>query len=312
MDMRALGTTGLSIPPLVFGGNVFGWTVDEQASWRLLDALFDHGLTALDTADVYSSWAPGNQGGESEAIIGKWLAQNPSRRDKVTIFTKVGWDKDLSAKWIAEAVDASLKRLQTDVIDLYFAHKPDPATPYDETLEAFDALLKAGKVRAIGGSNLDAGQLADALAAADGANLPRYQVLQPEYNLYNRDSFEGPLADLCQAQDIGVVTYFSLASGFLSGKYRSEDDLGKSARGGGMGKYLNPRGLRILDALDKVAASHDATQAEVALAWLMTRPGVTAPIASATSVQQVESLAKACALKLAPADVEALTVASAA
>jgi aryl-alcohol dehydrogenase-like predicted oxidoreductase len=312
MDMRALGTTGLSIPPLVFGGNVFGWTVDEQASWRLLDALFDHGLTALDTADVYSSWAPGNQGGESEAIIGKWLAQNPSRRDKVTIFTKVGWDKDLSAKWIAEAVDASLKRLQTDVIDLYFAHKPDPATPYDETLEAFDALLKAGKVRAIGGSNLDAGQLADALAAADGAGLPRYQVLQPEYNLYNRDSFEGPLADLCQAQDIGVVTYFSLASGFLSGKYRSEDDLGKSARGGGMGKYLNPRGLRILDALDKVAASHDATQAEVALAWLMTRPGVTAPIASATSVQQVESLAKACALKLAPADVEALTVASAA
>jgi aryl-alcohol dehydrogenase-like predicted oxidoreductase len=312
MDMRALGTTGLSIPPLVFGGNVFGWTVDEQASWRLLDALFDHGLTALDTADVYSSWAPGNQGGESEAIIGKWLAQNPSRRDKVTIFTKVGWDKDLSAKWIAEAVEASLKRLQTDVIDLYFAHKPDPATPYDETLEAFDALLKAGKVRAIGGSNLDAGQLADALAAADGAGLPRYQVLQPEYNLYNRDSFEGPLADLCQAQDIGVVTYFSLASGFLSGKYRSEDDLGKSARGGGMGKYLNPRGLRILDALDKVAASHDATQAEVALAWLMTRPGVTAPIASATSVQQVESLAKACALKLAPADVEALTVASAA
>jgi aryl-alcohol dehydrogenase-like predicted oxidoreductase len=312
MDMRALGTTGLSIPPLVFGGNVFGWTVDEQASLRLLDALFDHGLTALDTADVYSSWAPGNQGGESEAIIGKWLAQNPSRREKVTIFTKVGWDKDLSAKWIAEAVEASLKRLQTDVIDLYFAHKPDPATPYEETLDAFDALLKAGKVRAIGGSNLDAGQLADALAAADGANLPRYQVLQPEYNLYNRDSFEGPLADLCQAQDIGVVTYFSLASGFLSGKYRSEDDLGKSARGGGMGKYLNPRGLRILDALDKVAASHDATQAEVALAWLMTRPGVTAPIASATSVQQVESLAKACALKLAPADVEALTVASAA
>jgi aryl-alcohol dehydrogenase-like predicted oxidoreductase len=312
MDMRALGSTGLSIPPLVFGGNVFGWTVDEQTSFGLLDALFDHGLTALDTADVYSSWAPGNQGGESETIIGKWLAQNPSRRDGVTIFTKAGWDKGLSAEWIAEAVEASLKRLQTDVIDLYFAHKPDPATPYEETLEAFEHLLKAGKVRAIGGSNLDAGQLADSLAAADGAGLPRYQVLQPEYNLYNRDSFEGPLADLCQAEDIGVVTYFSLASGFLSGKYRSEADLGKSTRGGGMGKYLNPRGLSILDALDEVAASHDATQAEVALAWLMTRPGVTAPIASATTVQQVESLAKSCALKLSPADVEALTAASAA
>lgn len=311
MDNRTLGSTGLVIPPLVFGGNVFGWTVDEAQSLRLLDALADHGLSAIDTADVYSAWAPGNHGGESEAIIGKWLAAEPSRRDKLTIFTKVGWDKGLAAPRIAEAVEASLKRLRTDVIDLYFAHKPDPATPIEETLGAFETLIKAGKVRAVGGSNYDADQLRQALAAADAGGLPRFQVLQPEYNLYNRDAFDGPLADLCQREGLGVVTYFSLASGFLSGKYRSQADLSKSQRGGGVGKYLNPRGLRILGVLDMVAAARGATQAEVALAWLMTRPGVTAPIASATNVEQVESLARACMLNLSAEEINSLTVASA-
>ena len=307
---------GLSIAPLVLGGNVFGWTVDEKTSFTLLDAFVDAGLNAIDTADVYSSWAPGNKGGESETIIGKWLKQNPGKRDKVVLFTKVGSDlgegkKGLSARWIGEAVEDSLRRLQVDTIDLYFSHWPDAETPYAETLGAYQKLLDAGKIRAIGASNLDATQLAEALKVADAEKLPRYQVLQPEYNLYDRKSFDGPLRDLVREQGIGVVTYYSLASGFLSGKYRSKADLGQSQRGGGVEKYLDARGLRILNALDAVAAGQNVKPAEVALAWVIQRDGITAPIASATTVAQIESLAKATQLRLAADEVAALDEASA-
>ncbi|WP_312798674.1 aldo/keto reductase [Tianweitania sp.] len=316
MEKRALGRTGLEIAPLVFGGNVLGWTADEQTSFAVLDAFVDHGFNAIDTADVYSSWVPGNKGGESETIIGKWLKANPAKRDQVVLFTKVGSDmgvpghKGLSQRWIAEAAEDSLKRLQTDHIDLYFSHWPDPDTPYEETLGAYQKLLQAGKIKAVGASNLDAGQLTAALKAAQTKNLPRYDVLQPEYNLYDRDKFDGPLRDLCMRQGLGVVTYFSLASGFLSGKYRSKDDLQKSKRGEGVGKYLDDRGLKILDALDQVSASQNANPAEVALAWIIARPGVTAPIASATSVDQVESFAKAASLKLSQDDIATLDKAS--
>lgn len=312
MTLRSLGTTGLQIPALVFGGNVFGWTVDEKQSLSLLDALLERGLTAIDTADVYSSWAPGNKGGESETIIGKWLASHPGARDKVTLFTKVGSDlgepgkKGLSARWIAQAVEDSLRRLQTDHIDLYFSHWPDGETPYAETLGAYEKLLKAGKIRAVGASNLNAEQLGEALKVADDNALPRYQVLQPEYNLYDRESFEGALQDLTVRENIGVVTYYSLASGFLSGKYRSESDLSQSQRGQGIGKYLNARGFRILDALDQVAASHDVKPAEVALAWLIAQPGVSAPIASATKIAQLDSFVTALSLSLTADELAAL------
>jgi aryl-alcohol dehydrogenase-like predicted oxidoreductase len=307
---------GLSIAPLVFGGNVFGWTVNEKTSFALLDAFVDQGLNAIDTADVYSAWKPGNKGGESETIIGNWLQQNPGKRDKVVLFTKVGSDlgegrKGLSERWIVQAVEDSLKRLQVEAIDLYFSHWPDPETPPAETLGAYRKLLDAGKIRAIGASNLDAAQLAEALKVADENKLPRYQVLQPEYNLYDRAGFDGPLRDLVLKEKIGVVTYFSLASGFLSGKYRSKADLGQSPRGSAVEKYLDARGLRILDALDAVAAAQGAKPAEVALAWLIQREGVTAPIASATTVAQVESLAKATGLRLAADEVAALDAASA-
>lgn len=312
MTLRTLGTTGLQIPALVFGGNVFGWTVDEKQSFSLLDALLERGLTAIDTADVYSAWAPGNKGGESETIIGKWLAAHPGARDKVTLFTKVGSDlgepgkKGLSARWITDAVEDSLRRLQTDHIDLYFSHWPDSETPYEETLGAYEKLLKAGKIRAVGASNLNAGQLQASLTVADEKGLPRYQVLQPEYNLYDRESFEGALQELTVRENIGVVTYYSLASGFLSGKYRSEKDLSQSQRGQGVGKYLNDRGFRILDALDKVAAAHDVKPAEVALAWLIAQPGVTAPIASATKIPQVDSFVTALSLTLSADEIAAL------
>lgn len=317
MERRTLGQSGLTVPPLVFGGNVFGWTVNEADSFRLLDAMVDAGLTAIDTADVYSRFAPGNQGGESETIIGKWLAAQPSRRARISIHTKVGSDmggpdrQGLSARWIAEAVEGSLKRLNTDVIDLYYAHKPDADTPLEETLGAFAKLVQAGKVRAIGGSNYDAAGLADALAVADRAGLPRYSVLQPHYNLVERDKLEGPLLDLCVAEDIGVLPYFALASGFLTGKYRSEADLKDKARARLVGGYLNPKGLHVLDALDAVAARQNAAPAEVALAWMMAQPGVTAPIASATSERQLESLVRACRLKLSSEDLAALDAASA-
>ena len=343
MMTRPLGKTGFSIAPLVFGGNVFGWTIDEKTSFALLDAFVDHGFDAIDTADVYSRWAEGNQGGESETIIGRWLQARPGMRDKVKIFTKVGSDlglpghKGLSKAWIQQAVDDSLRRLNTDYIDLYFSHWPDPQTPVAETLEAFHSLQQAGKIRAMGASNLDAMQLAGALEVARKGGLPAWQVLQPEYNLYHRSAFEGALCDLCVSRDIGVVTYYSLASGFLTGnhpdlcvsrdigvvtyyslasgfltgKYRQPSDLTQSQRGSGIGKYLNPRGMRIIDTLAAVADEQGAKPAEVALAWLIGREGVTAPIASATSVAQVESFARAAALSLSAEQVARLDGASA-
>jgi aryl-alcohol dehydrogenase-like predicted oxidoreductase len=316
MQLRPLGSTGLRIAPLVFGGNVFGWTADERRSFELLDAFVDAGFNAIDTADVYSRWVSGHAGGESETILGKWLKAQPSRRERVLIFTKVGADmgdgrKGLGARWIEQAAEASLRRLQVDTIDLYQSHWPDPATPHEETLRAFERLLQAGKVRAIGCSNFDATQLAEALAASRAHGLPRYGSLQPEYNLVERGKFDGALRDLAMREGVGVITYYSLASGFLTGKYRSRDDLGQSPRGRGVAKYLDARGLRILDALDAVSKRHHAKPAEVALAWLMARPGVTAPIASATSVEQVGSFAKAASLALAAEDLRALEAASA-
>jgi aryl-alcohol dehydrogenase-like predicted oxidoreductase len=298
------------------GGNVFGWTADEKTSFDLLDRFAAAGLNAVDTADSYSRWVPGNQGGESEAIIGKWM-KSRGNRDNVVVVTKVGSDmgqgkKDLSAAYIEKAVESSLKRLQTDVIDLYLSHWPDSTTPYEETLGAYQKLIAKGKIRYAGASNLDAGQLTAALKIASQKSLPRYEVLQPEYNLYDRSSFDGALSDLCVKEEIGVITYFSLARGFLSGKYRSEADLGKSPRGGAVGGYLNPRGFRILAALDAIAARHSAKPAEVALAWVIARPGITAPIASATTLPQVESLIRAASLKLGASDVAELDAASAA
>ncbi|MVT01406.1 alcohol dehydrogenase [Enterobacter sp. 10-1] len=317
MMTRPLGKTGFSIAPLVFGGNVFGWTCDEKNSFTILDAFVDHGFDAIDTADVYSRWADGNQGGESETIIGRWLQARPGMRDRVKIFSKVGSDmgpagqKGLGKAWVQQAVENSLRRLNTDYIDLYFAHWPDPQTPLAETLEAFQALQQAGKIRATGASNLDAQQLSAALEVARKGGLPAWQVLQPEYNLYHRSAFEGALCDLCISREIGVVTYYSLASGFLSGKYRQQADLTQSQRGGGIAKYLNPRGMRIIDTLEEVAGQHHAKPAEVALAWLMSREGVTAPIASATSVAQVESFARAAGLTLNAAQLARLEIASA-
>ena len=317
MQKRPLGKTGLSIAPLVFGGNVFGWTLDEAAAFKVLDAFVDHGFNAIDTADVYASWAPGNTGGESETIIGNWLKARPGLRERVVIFTKVGSDmgqpgkRGLSERWILRAAEESLARLGTTEIDLYFSHWPDKNVTYEETLGAHDKLMRAGKVRAIGASNLDATQLTDALKVAREKSLPAYQVLQPEYNLYDRSGYDGALRDLCIREDLGVVSYFSLASGFLSGKYRSKEDLGQSQRGGGVARYLNARGMKILDALDEVAGRHSAKPAEIALAWLMDQEGITAPIASATSVAQVESFAKAANLALTADDIAALDKASA-
>lgn len=314
MQKRPLGRTGLSIAPLVFGGNVFGWTADKKTSFDLLDRFVDAGFNTVDTANVYSNWVPGNSGGESEAIIGEWM-KSRGARDKMIIITKVGGDmgggKNLKPANIAEAVEASLKRLQVDAIDVYLSHWPDPATPHAESLAAYDKLLKAGKIKSIGASNYDANQLRAALDTAKADGLPRYDVLQPEYNLYDRASYDGALRDLCMAEEIGVITYFSLARGFLSGKYRSEADLGQSQRGSGVKAYLNPRGYRILEALDAVAAKHGAKQAEVAVAWVIARAGVTAPIASATSLQQLESLIKAASLNLDTGDIAELDKASA-
>ena len=315
MQKRRLGRTDLSIVPLVFGGNVLGWTADEKTSFELLDRFVDAGLDAIDTADVYSRWAPGHAGGESETILGKWMKQR-GNRDRIVLITKVGSDMgqgkvDLSAAHIEKAVEASLKRLQTEVIDLYLSHWPDPAVSHEETLAAYQKLIAAGKVRFIGASNLDAGQMRAALDVARLRDLPRYEVLQPGYNLYDRSEFEGPLRDLCMAENIGVICYYGLAKGFLSGKYRSKEDLGKSVRGGGVQEYLTPRGMRILAALDAVSARRGATQAEVALAWLIAQPGVTAPIASATRLDQMESLIRAVSLKLAAEDLAELDKAGA-
>ena len=317
MQMRQLGNTGLSIAPLVLGGNVFGWTLDEKGSFDVLDAFVAHGFNAIDTADSYSTWVSGNSGGESETIIGKWLKARPDARNKVVIFTKVGSDmgkpgrKGLSERWILEAVEGSLSRLGVDAIDVYFSHWHDPDSSYEETLRAYEKLLEAGKVKAIGASNHDAEQLGEALAVSKEHTLPRYEVLQPEYNLYDRGSFDGPLRDLCIEERLGVVTYYSLASGFLTGKYRSQDDLAKSRRGRAVEKYLNPRGETILKALDEVSARHAAKPADIALAWLIAREGVTAPIASATSPAHVEGFAKSAELTLSAEDIAALDAASA-
>jgi aryl-alcohol dehydrogenase-like predicted oxidoreductase len=310
MDLRPLGRSGLRIAPLVLGGNVFGWTADKVASFAVLDAFVDAGFNAIDTADVYSRWIPGHVGGESETVIGEWFAAR-GNRDKVVLITKVGQDmgaggKGLTAKHIAEGAEASLKRLQTDHIDLYFSHFPDAATPIEETLEAHQRLVDSGKVRAVGGSNYDAPGLATALQAGNVSGRARYQVLQPHYNLLERASYEGPLEDLCVAEGLGVIPYFALASGFLTGKYRSEADFGKSPRGGGMKRYLTPRGLGVLAALDAVAARHGATPAQIALAWMMARPSVTAPIASATHVDQLKDIAKSAAVTLTAADIATL------
>lgn len=301
MEMRKLGTSGLEIAPLVFGGNVFGWTADQPTSFALLDAFVAHGCNAIDTADVYSHWAPGNAGGESETIIGQWL-KDRGARERVVIITKggsaMGGRKGLSKDYVMAAVEASLHRLQTDHIDLYLAHRPDPDTPIEETLEAHQRLVEQGKVRATGGSNYDAAGLAAALQAGSAPGRARYEVLQPEYNLYDRAGYETDLEPLVLKEGIGVITYYSLASGFLTGKYRSEAHLGKSPRGGGIKRYLNERGSRVLLALDEVAARYDATPAQIALAWLIARPSVTAPIASATSVAQLDELVEATRITL--------------
>ena len=315
MEQRSLGRSGISVPPLMFGGNVFGWTLDKPASHRMLDRLVEVGLNAIDTADVYSYWVPGHMGGESETIIGEWLAAR-GNRSKVMIATKVGMkmgsgEQGLSRAWIMKEVDASLARLQTDVIDLYQAHKDDADTPLEETLGAFADLIKAGKVRAIGASNYTAPRLKLALETSAKLGLPRYETLQPLYNLMDRKVFEDELAALCRAEGIGVINFYALASGFLSGKYRSEADFGKSKRGPSMAKYLNPRGLAVVDALAAVAGEAGATSAQVAIAWLLAKPAVTAPIASATSFEQLDDLVKAASLRLSAAQVAALDAASA-
>ena len=312
---RPLGRSGISIAPLMFGGNVFGWTADEASSFRLLDAFVAGGFNAIDTADIYSTWVPGHQGGESETIIGRWLAARKTR-EKVIIATKVGSDmgaagKGLSKAHLTSAVEATLKRLQTDHIDLYQSHQDDATVPVEETLETYAGLIKAGKVRAIGASNFTAERMAQSQAASKKLGVPRYETLQPEYNLVARTGFEGPLQDFCEREEIGVITYFSLASGFLTGKYRSAADLGKSPRGGGMKALLDTRGLAILAALDAAAAGHKATPAQVALAWLLTRKAVAAPIASATSVVQLEEIMGGARLTLDAETVAALTRASA-
>lgn len=315
MQLRRLGRTDLNIAPVVLGGNVFGWTADKATSFAVLDRFAAAGLSAVDTADAYSSWVPGNHGGESETIIGEWMKARGTR-GRTIVITKVGspmgkGKEGLSARYIEEAVEASLRRLQTDVIDLYLSHWPDQATPFDETLGAYQRLIEKGKIRWCGGSNLTVALLEAAIAAAKARGGPRYEVLQPEYNLADRHGFENGLADLCLREDIGVITYFSLAKGFLSGKYRSEEDLTKSPRGGGVKAYLNPRGFRILDALEATAKRHKAKPAEVALAWLIARPAVTAPIASATSIEQVDSLVRATELTLSDTDMASLNEASA-
>lgn len=315
MNKRPLGRSGIEIVPLVFGCNVFGWTVDQATSFALLDRFVDAGLNAIDTADVYSRWIPGNQGGESETIIGNWFKASPSRRQKTVLITKVGAEfapdkKGLAGKRILAAVEDSLRRLQTDHIDLYLSHRPDPQTPIEETLRAYETLIQQGKVRAIGSSNYDVAQLREALNVSAEKRLPRYEVFQPEYNLYHRARFEGALRDLCVQEGLGVITYYSLASGFLSGKYRSAADLHQSPRGAQVGKYLDERGMRILKALDGVCAVHNAMPAEVALAWLIACEGVTAPIASATSIRQVDSLIRATRLQLSAEDIHALDQAS--
>lgn len=316
MEKRRLGKSDLMIAPLMLGGNVFGWTADEKTSFAVLDAFIDAGLNAIDTADVYSAWAPGHKGGESETVLGNWMAARKNR-DKIVLATKVGMlaidgKSGLSKDHIARAVEDSLKRLKTDYIDLYFAHRDDENTPLEETLEAFAALVKVGKVRALGASNYSAARLKEAPAISEKKSLPRYEALQPLYNLSDRKTFEAELEGVCEEHSIGVVPYYGLASGFLTGKYRSEADARKSPRGERVVKsYLNDRGKKILAALDSVAARLKATQAQVALAWLMARLTIAAPIASATSADQLHDLVAAVKLKLDRDAIAELKAASA-
>lgn len=315
MIKRALGRSGLQVPPLTFGGNVFGWTVDEAGAFSLLDAMVDAGLNFIDTADVYSRWAPGNQGGESETLIGKWLKRS-GKRDRVMIATKVGMEMGpdavgLSPAYIRRALEASLARLQTDYVDLYQSHKDDPDTPLTDTLAEYAKHMEAGKVRAIGASNYTAVRLSEALIAAERHDLPRYESIQPEYNLYNRASFESGLQSLVKTQQMGTINYYALASGFLSGKYRSAADAGKSARGQKIvDTYLNERGMRILKALDEVSEDAGCTPAQAALAWQIAQPGITSPIVSATSLAQLDELVKAASLTLTHDQLTKLTQAS--
>ncbi len=315
MKTRKLGNSGIEVAPLMLGGNVFGWTADEPTSFKLLDAFVAAGLGFIDTADSYSTWVPGHSGGESETVIGNWIKRS-GKRDKVVIATKVGSEipgqgKGLSKAWIMRQAEASLKRLQTDYIDLYQSHRDDANTPVEETLAAYAQLIQQGKARAIGCSNFTAERTKESLVASRKHSWPRYESLQPHYNLYERESYETTLEPLALQEKLGVIPYYSLASGFLTGKYRSENDLTKSPRGQGAKKYLNDRGFRILQALDQVAEKHRSTPAQVALAWLMARPSITAPIASATSVQQMNDLVAATQLELDGSSIELLNQASA-
>jgi aryl-alcohol dehydrogenase-like predicted oxidoreductase len=315
MQKRQIGRSSLQVPVLCLGGNVFGWTVNELDSFRLLDAALDAGLTFIDTADVYSRWAEGHRGGESETVLGKWFARS-GRRSQVVLATKLGFEigdgkKGLSSQYITEAVEASLQRLQTDYIDLYQAHTDDAETPLEETLTAFDSLVKQGKVRVIGASNYTGARLKEAIEISERNNLAHYECLQPNYSLVERSAFESDLLPVVKQYQIGVIPYFSLAAGFLTGKYRSKQDAEGKARSKMVEKYLNDRGFAVLKALDAVAAELRSTQARVALAWLMAKPGITAPIASATSLHQLEDLVEATQLKLPPEAIAKLDAASA-
>jgi aryl-alcohol dehydrogenase-like predicted oxidoreductase len=316
MDKRKLRRSELEVSPVCFGGHVFGWTIDEATSFEILNAFVEAGGNFIDTADVYSRWVSGNQGGESETILGKWLQQS-GNRDKLVIATKVGSDmgsqgKGLSRKHILQAIENSLQRLQTDYIDLYQSHLDDETVPFEETLETYGELIRQGKVRVIGASNYGATRLAQALQISQQHGYPRYESLQPLYNLYDRADYERDLEPLCLNEEIGVISYFSLASGFLSGKYRSEKDLSNSARGGYVKKYLNERGSRILEAIDQVAKTYNSTPTQVSLAWLIARKSVTAPIVSATNIQQLNEIIKAIDLKLDRQSLEILDKASSA
>lgn len=315
MNKRKLGHSGLEVFPLALGGNVFGWTADEQTSFNVLDAFVAAGFSLVDTADVYSVWVPGHQGGESETVIGKWLKRSGRRQD-VVIATKVGMEmspdrKGLSREHILRSVEDSLKRLQTDYIDLYQSHTDDAETPLEETAEVYARLIEQGKVRAIGASNYSAERLSQALLVSQQHGYPSYQSLQPQYNLYDRADFEADLERFCLEKGLGVITYFSLASGFLTGKYRSEGDLSRSPRGRRNKQYLNERGFRILRALDQVAAQLNSTPAGISLAWLIARPSVTAPIASATNLEQLGDLIEATRVELDSSSIALLNEASA-
>jgi len=315
MKLRPIGNSNIQVAPLALGGNVFGWTADEATSFKVLDAFVDAGFNLIDTANTYSKWLPGHKGGESETVIGKWFKQS-GKRDKVIIATKVGMEmgdgkKGLSKNYILEEVEASLQRLQTDHIDLYQSHADDANSPLEETLEAYAQLIQQGKVRVIGASNYKADRLREALKISQEKGIPRYECLQPHYNLYDREDYEKTLEPLVREKNIAVIPYFSLAAGFLTGKYRTEADFDKSARGGGMKKYFNNRGFLILEALDEVAKAEETSLAAVAIAWLIAKPSVTAPIASATSIRQMDHLIRGAELKLTPASIEKLDKASA-